>query len=1058
MGPGSHSRSDVPSRPRFTWDLRNCPWTDGKGSQEAYATALSDWSEYHDILPSANANKVAKNLRGLQLKSQLFDRAADLIKDIPRDVLVSEKGADAIVADLYKRDPLSVVTDVFGDYSTLMNTRRGANESFKNFESRFSAAVSRYSAHGKSIALPDAIKAFLLLSNANVSEVQRVPVLSAAASKAAAAVQNDASSSSNDVILSLVEYESVASVIRQCDSKADSGPIYSSHAVQNGNRMSGNRVNTGNRKPFRNVKSKMSRQELRATKLKTRCVKCGKYGHWHNDHAEDGSVKFGLPSLDQPSNSRYGNANRNHNNEHHNSGPSQNNGNVMKFGMVSVDDTVVSSFSSKLPIRSLGPLVDDGGPFSAIGNTELCLLRSSLGISPLPCLDPVPRRVEHFAHWQYGTGEHASAKRRILGSVEILCRSDLGRPVAIRYLVLEGSSQWVIGRNVTRSCNILHDMDNRIQFPKVHGIQDYITMCDSQTHSYITLERFTCVPSVTSGHSSNAVVLVGHQISTAVETPTSRPLSELRRIVRRVHDHVCGDASYGNMRTLLQRNKIWNVEVQKLLSMIVEHCEHCIASSPPTSDRKVSISGINRGFNDVVCIDHFHLDDVRLFHVMDSYSRFSAALPVSSMSLSDAIAAFEAIWISHFWPPCAVQGDLAFRHNEFQEFLAQYGTSFRPVPPRRHHKNLLESKHGFIRAIFLRLKSASASTSPALLATMSVRISNEMYGSDTMSSFELAKCYSKPVDSSCLPKVTPKELIDARDCLLAKRKLTLMLRSQATRAPVINPGDLVDVFVKKTHEKRGRWLSLRTVLSVDNSSSIVSVPGLSGHSLSIALEDVRHSIVDDEFAEHVRQSNDQLQSAIDEAIDFPMSNSDELDQGCLPNLNETTFSPDFDQSADIMSSPVLGDRLEVFWPLDDSYYPGTVTEITDDGCHVVDYDDGNSEKLNLSVENWRSSSILSASYSGFPSLQSDSFEVLQAMLETIGQKPIMLHHAQGFPQYVVLNAFQAEEKEFKKYVKCIPVSDVPPDANIISSYTVYKIKVENYESLRLKARIAPHGN
>lgn len=342
---------------------------------------------------------------------------------------------------------------------------------------------------------------------------------------------------------------------------------------------------------------------------------------------------------------------------------------------------------------------------------------------------------------------------------------------------------------MTRACNLLHIHDNRLQFPVSNGVQDYITLHDNDTHSFVLLDRFTKLSSLGSPKSPHAVFLVGSSVSMSSsmtnDCTVSRPLSELNRIVQRVHDHVCGHASFGDMRTLLQRNKLWNADVQRLLSVLVEKCKHCIASSPPKSNRKFSISGINRGFNDVVCVDHFHLDDLRIFHAMDSYSRFSAALSVSSASLSDAIIAFESVWVSQFWPPSSVQGDLAFRHEVFQDYLSQYGTSFRPVPTRRHHKNVLESKHGVIRAIYLRLKSASPSSVPGLLAASAVRISNEMYGSETMSSFELAKGYTLPVDANGLPQVTPPELIQARDTLVAKRKLTLMLRSHATRDPVV---------------------------------------------------------------------------------------------------------------------------------------------------------------------------------------------------------------------------------------------------------------------------------
>lgn len=258
-------------------------------------------------------------------------------------------------------------------------------------------------------------------------------------------------------------------------------------------------------------------------------------------------------------------------------------------------------------------------------------------------------------------------------------------------------------------------------------------MHDNNTHSFVLLEHFTDVPNYPPRLSANTVSLVGHSVNTSFSDWKPRPLSEISRIVRRVHDHVCSHSSFGDMRPLLPRNNLGNSDSQRILTSGVKKCKHCITVSPPKSDRKVSIAAINRGFNEVVCVDHFHLDDLRMFHVMDSHSRYSAALSVPSMSLSDAIVAFESIWVSQFWPPLSVQGDLAFQHPEFVNLLSQYGTSFPPVPPRRHHKNVLESKHDIIRAIFIRLKSASPSSLPALFVSSVVRISNDLYGSDTMS-------------------------------------------------------------------------------------------------------------------------------------------------------------------------------------------------------------------------------------------------------------------------------------------------------------------------------------
>lgn len=156
--------------------------------------------------------------------------------------------------------------------------------------------------------------------------------------------------------------------------------------------------------------------------------------------------------------------------------------------------------------------------------------------------------------------------------------------------------------------------------------------------------------------------------------------------------------------------------------------------------------------------------------------------------------------------------------------------------------------------------------------------------------------------------------------------------------------------------------------------------------------------------------------------------------------------------------PALGARIEVLWPDDDAFYPGVIEKITDGGQHVVSYDDGEHETLKMAEENWRPCDTIEANFTNFPTLKSVSPSVLCEMHEALGNKPLLLNHGQSFPQYVMYSAYETEEAEFKKHVRCVPIASIPDDTNIISSHTVYKIKIEDDDSLRLKARIAPHGN
>lgn len=139
------------------------------------------------------------------------------------------------------------------------------------------------------------------------------------------------------------------------------------------------------------------------------------------------------------------------------------------------------------------------------------------------------------------------------------------------------------------------------------------------------------------------------------------------------------------------------------------------------------------------------------------------------------------------------------------------------------------------------------------------------------------------------------------------------------------------------------------------------------------------------------------------------------------------------------------------------YYPGTITEIDDQDRHVITYDDGDIESLTMDNEQWRYTASAST-VSGLKTLTSNSEHTLSQLLETFGNKPFMLHHAQGFCQAPLIDAYKLEEDSFKQTVREVHRDNIPQHANIISSHTIYKIKINDDQTLKLKARIAPHGN
>ena len=87
----------------------------------------------------------------------------------------------------------------------------------------------------------------------------------------------------------------------------------------------------------------------------------------------------------------------------------------------------------------------------------------------------------------------------------------------------------------------------------------------------------------------------------------------------------------------------------------------------------------------------------------------------------------------------------------------------------------------------------------------------------------------------------------------------------------------------------------------------------------------------------------------------------------------------------------------MYWTLENQYFPGTVNSIESNGFRVIQYDDNDIETLNLNDEKWdfELPTTLNSAYSGFSTaLKSNEEEVLSDMVEALGNRPFLRHHAQ----------------------------------------------------------------
>lgn len=66
------------------------------------------------------------------IHTELDGCAADLTIHFTIDDLTKDDAVDKIISVMYKRNALIIISDVYMGFSTLLNTKRGRTETFKN--------------------------------------------------------------------------------------------------------------------------------------------------------------------------------------------------------------------------------------------------------------------------------------------------------------------------------------------------------------------------------------------------------------------------------------------------------------------------------------------------------------------------------------------------------------------------------------------------------------------------------------------------------------------------------------------------------------------------------------------------------------------------------------------------------------------------------------------------------------------------------------------------------------------------------------------------------------
>lgn len=158
-------------------------------------------------------------------------------------------------------------------------------------------------------------------------------------------------------------------------------------------------------------------------------------------------------------------------------------------------------------------------------------------------------------------------RQKMLGSLFLSVQADSGTVIKIRHVVIEGSNQWVIGKNVTSMTNLIHIGKNAIEIMGENG-KEYISMVNRNRISYIPITSF---------NESNKTNMIANFNDITVNELSWK---EVTSIIDKFHKNVCGHANLTDIKVFLERNNMWNDAVEKYVSDIMMKCRACRATAP----------------------------------------------------------------------------------------------------------------------------------------------------------------------------------------------------------------------------------------------------------------------------------------------------------------------------------------------------------------------------------------------------------------------------------------------------------------------------------------------
>lgn len=633
---------------------------------------------------------------------------------------------------------------------------------------------------------------------------------------------------------------------------------------------------------------------------------------------------------------------------------------------------------------------------------------------------------EPRAIYSRGWGPNGSDSSDVIAAWSLFMQDMMNQPVEIVFDVTNDESPIIIGMDLKKDTTT----DNLTSPPRM-------IMKRPEDRSIRMLETYM---SVTDPLQARLRLLVVPAATTAALIGEARKPERIRPMTLAKRIHNLTHASSAQATRICEEAGWLTSDLKRAIEKVSDNCPSCALSGPPAPSRKISLSHVNEGFNAEIQVDfmYFHVREGihTALHMVDTGTGFSEVRIVQTRKAEKLIDVLDVAWIFTHGTPGSLSADDEFNREPVRKALQTRMIYFKPRPTRRHNKcGIVERKNATIKRILERLVQADEDSSPEVLVAKACFLSNCLHGTKVLSSFELARGYTPSIVGNPSRKV-PSEILDVHKRQSAIRALNQLMRSRHTKLLTkmdINTGDDVAYYYNSTKgNERPEWRQGKVSRILDELVEINT--GKKGPVARVAYEDLRIPPRDETMQLAERGEEGEINEQFD-----------------LYNISAGGESEDDDlilhEGQQVMGniSTIPANRVS-------DAFMAQVKDDQDDGRTERTKKDDRSVK---DVGNYEPSRTLITGME----LQSNEGDILRDIKETIGSNQVTASAIAFAPGWVIEKAIRQEHDEnWTGAYSEVMESDLPNNANVISSHVVFKVKTQDDESLRMKARIVVHGN